>query len=648
MYLDTILPTKTQTGHGGLGLMGGMGYPILLSVNGLFFEHSLSAHPPSSLRYALDQTYQMLSCRVALNDSSADHTEANFLIYADGVLQAVAARVRKGEAPRYMEARLYGAKQVELVVESRNAEGCHALWIDPVLHESAPMIMTGVLNRTHIMMPQRPRVVRRCIAIVADDRVASMADNFLSSLYRNGNVKDCHVVILAEENSELIPSIARKFGAQVIEVRRVVDYAPIWIKTAAYSLAHIVQADQYLVFDIDMLVIDQVRALFHTIDTASDLAILAARESWIPHHLTLGSLISEQAEPYGGQPENASLLQMTPREFGYNLIVNGGVFGGGRKALLALDNTMRAMSPGGIIWMDQRIDLPWREQALFNLALARLECGHEIDERYNTQLLRRDDVVIHVQEEHILAACGHKPVNVLHYNGDVGREKYRGMESFYLHVSPCKFSGYSEDGLESYLAALFAYASKQVQDGGVFNAHIYESLLGMDNVLRFIASLCREMEPESILDINTNQGAVGGCLASYATSCKAKITRISEKDTPLFDALPDHITKEIERLSGSLFVHCKRLSKEDQKFDLIAMDTSLSEKNTSMLILLSAKLLNPGGSILIHDRCNPLCDMNVVAQKLRQDGLKIKSNRDFRPSFEDQKVYVIGVSRDEE
>jgi hypothetical protein len=105
--------------------------------------------------------------------------------------------------------------------------------------------------------------------------------------------------------------------------------------------------------------------------------------------------------------------------------------------------------------------------------------------------------------------------------------------------------------------------------------------------------------------------------------------------------------EKIEHLSGNVFVLCKRLVKESRKFDLIVMDTSLNETNTSMLILLADKLLNPGGSILIHDRCNPLCDMNVVAQKLRQDGFKIKSNRDFRPSFENQKVYLLGVSRDE-
>ena len=647
MYLDTMIPTKTQTGYGGLGILGGMGYPILLSVNGVFFEHGLSAHPPSSLRYALNQAFQMLTCHVALNDSSSDHAEANFLIYADGILQAVAARVRKGDPPRYMEARLYNAKQIELVIESRSPEGCHAIWVDPILHDSAPMTMTGVLNRTHILMPNRPRVVRRCIAMVADDKMASMTGNFLGSLYRNGNVKDCHVVVITEEGSELIPQIAQKFGAQIIEVRRVVDYAPIWIKTAAYSLAHIVQADQYLVFDTDMLVIEQVRSLFHSMNTANDLAILAARESWIPHHLTLGNLISEQEEPYGGQHDAASLLRMTPREYEYNLIVNGGVFGGGRKAMLALDNTMRAMSPHGIIWMDQRIDLPWREQALFNLALARLECGHEIDERYNTQLLHKEDVDIHIQDDHILAACGTKPVNVLHYNGDNGRVKYKGMEDFYRYVTPCKFNGYTEEWLESYLSKLFVYASRQAQEGGIFNAHAYENLLNMDNVLRFIGSWCLELKPEAILDMNTMQGAVGGCLAEYASNHGSKITRISEGETPLFGMISNS-AKDMEVITGNLFVVSKNMAKCGRKFDVIAIDTSLNEKNTSMLILLAAKLLNTGGSILIHDRCNPLCDMDVVAQKIRQDGLKITSNRYFRPAFENQKVYLIGVSSNEE
>ena len=645
MFLDSIVPSQMQTGYGGVGLSGGMGYPVLLSVNNQFYEHSISAHPPSRLRYDLEKPCQLLSCRVALNDSAGDDAEATFMIYADGILQAVASRVRKHERPRALEARLYHAKQIELVVESTHPDGCHALWIDPVLHESASPVMCGVLNRVHIVLPQKPRTVRNCIGIVGDDRTAEMLDNFLGSLYENGQVKDCHVVIMAEQGSTRVPVIARKYRAQLVEVRRVVDYAPIWIKTAAYSLAHIVQADRYLVFDSDMLVLDQVKSIFASLEAINTDSILAVRETWIPRGVTLGELLLQHMEPYAGNSATQGTLNLSPREMNYEFIVNGGLFGGSRKALLALDNVMRAMSPEGIIWMDQRTDLPWREQALFNLALARLGCGQELDARYNTQLLRQPDVDIQVHDSRIVALNDQKSVNVLHFNGDKGRERYLGLEEFYLQVRPCEFGNGLDDNYENFEEILHRYALRKSRESGPISAYAYDRLIKIDNSLRFVYQTCLDSAPERLLDLQTDQGAIGVCMAYYASKNIGHVTRLAEKETELIAELPEDIKACIEELTGNVFVSCKKMIAEKKQFGIVALDTSMNEKNTFMLAILASQLMDKKGAIILHDKNNPLCSIESVTRKLRQEGFSVKSNLKFRPDFENNKAYVIEKER---
>jgi hypothetical protein len=641
MFLDLIEPQKVTTGYGGIGISGGMGYPVLLTICGVFYEHSISAHPPSSLVYSLSTPYDLFSCRVALNDSSAENSEANFMIYADGILQGVASNVKKNERPRLLEARLHGTKNIELVVESNNPEGCHAVWIDPVLHDHAPAVMCGVLNRVHIIAPDKPRVVRNCIGIVGDDNVADMIDNFLGSLYKNGNVTDCHIVILADQNSERIPVIAKKYRAQVVEVRRVVEYAPIWIKTAAYSLAHLVQAENYLVFDSDMLVLDQIRTVFDSMRVFSQNSILAVRESLVNQGDKLGFLVSSQVEPYLGSEESRSLLSLSQREFDYDFIVNGGLFGGSRKAMLALDNMMRSMVPEGIIWMDQRPDLPWREQAMFNIALARMNCAQELDIRYNTQLLRQPDVEIEVHASRLIATRNKKPVSVLHFNGDSGRERYKGIEEFFTQVRPCEFGNGLDDIYEEFEEELHKYAHKKLRTCSSINSYIYERMTKLDNTLRFIYQACIEFSPESILDIQTDKGVVGGCLTYYAAKNASKVIRVSEEVESFIADIPQEYKIVIEDRNENAFVACKQMVKQGQKFDFIVLDTSMNEKNTSMLIMLAFQLVSENGHIVIHDSANPLCDMAAVAKKLKSGKLNAKSNLAFRPDFEMNKVYIL-------
>ncbi len=97
------------------------------------------------------------------------------------------------------------------------------------------------------------------------------------------------------------------------------------------------------------------------------------------------------------------------------MIVNDGLFAGSRKALLALDATIRQM-PDAPAWVDESGGVCWRNQFVFNLALARLHCGVELKPEFNLQL-HTQSVKIWWDAERVRAAWGNTPVRVLHLSG---------------------------------------------------------------------------------------------------------------------------------------------------------------------------------------------------------------------------------------
>ena len=89
---------------------------------------------------------------------------------------------------------------------------------------------------------------------------------------------------------------------------------------------------------------------------------------------------------YGGRPNDVHrLLGTYDAEPAYPLVVNDGLFAGSRNALLAVDGVIAGMREAEA-WLAERPDISWRNQFIFNLALARLDCGVPLDSTYNVQL----------------------------------------------------------------------------------------------------------------------------------------------------------------------------------------------------------------------------------------------------------------------
>ena len=137
-----------------------------------------------------------------------------------------------------------------------------------------------------------------------------------------------------------------------------------------------------------MVILGSMTPIFEALETGvvADHQLLVCREQGIPATQTLGRQITECANAYRGGPHDAELLGLTAREYDYNIVINSGLYAGPKKALLSLDNEIRAMMPEAAFWESHALpDVWWREQAIMNLALARLNSAVVLDWSYNLQ-----------------------------------------------------------------------------------------------------------------------------------------------------------------------------------------------------------------------------------------------------------------------
>jgi hypothetical protein len=284
---------------------------------------------------------------------------------------------------------------------------------------SATTMLTDPLERMDIEVPARLPGVGRCVATIISPDFESMLDDMLGSLAANGACDDARVVVFVLRGSPGCDEvIARHDAVQIAcRARHGVNVAS---KSVLYSVARMVEADSYLCLDADMLVLSSLAPVFSMVEDSPSERIFACAEGTGDRHGDLGGALLGR---YGGEPGDIErMLGTRGDEARYPFVVNDGLFAGGRDAMLALDEEMRAM-PGAVAWLDERPDLPWRNEFVFNLALARLRCGAELPQRYNVQL---DAGEVDIDEDgsgRLRVSREGGPVGVLHLNGR-GRTKY--------------------------------------------------------------------------------------------------------------------------------------------------------------------------------------------------------------------------------
>ena len=609
-YLDALEPVYTRVGYGSLGTGGALGYEgRAVSVDGSRFDHALSTHPPARLVYDLGGAFRRFHCRVALSDEVPDGCSyADFSVRADGREVALVPGVWAGAGSVELSVDVEGARYLELAVNTRRWERCHAVWVEPVLDLGGPVVepamFTDCLGRADIAVPVSKPRAERCLATVASPGFEDLLDDMLGSLHANGGCGDALVVVITLGASARVAEVAAKHGAMLIRANPRARVNAM-SKAMLYSIAHLVDADRFICLDADTLVLGDLGPLFGALDACADGSVLVCREG---NHSGFTSL-ADFMYAYGGVADDIErILGRAHDEGSYSLVVNDGVFAGTRSALLALDAAIRAM-PDAVAWCDENRRITWRNQLVFNLALARLRCGVELDAAYNVQL-HTQDVSLDLTGARPRAVWQGRDVRVLHLSGS-GRRKYPALRGVYGRVEDPVWDA-GDGAYDAFLGALRAWVGRHGLSALAWSfygtpsgyARVHDS--GAFPLFGLLHYLVRANGCVRVLECGTARGVSTACLASAVAHREgARVVTYDVADFPerqgLWHALPATMRECIDARLGDSLEGMQAELAAGERYHAALLDSDHAGEHVWAEFSLARELVVPGGLILIHD-----------------------------------------------
>jgi predicted O-methyltransferase YrrM len=611
-HLDELTPLQARVGYGRLGTEGELGYEGKeVTVRGARYRHALSTHPPARLLYHLGAAASRFRCRVALNDDVPAGASADFAVAVDGRTVATAYDVAAGEPPRAVEASVAGGRLLELLVTTSRWDWSHAVWLDPEI-DGAPAharaaTAADCLGRAEIELPPDLPPAGRCIATVASPGFDHLLDDMLGSLAANGGCGDARVVVLLLGADPACERVVAKHRALPVTCR---PRAPVNVgsKALLYSIAHVVDAERYLCLDADTLVLGDLSPLFAAVDACPEGSVLACREGNGGGYRDLAHILGHAYA--GADGDVARILGEDRGEGAYELVVNDGVFAGSRAALLGLDAAVRAM-PGAVGWLDERPDVGWRNQAVFNLALARLRCGVELDPSYNVQL-HTSDVRVERRLDPPRVTWQGRPVRILHVNGH-GRNRHPRLRGLYARVDDPLAGTGDGDLYAAFLSALRGWAGTHgtraltwsfYGNRDAASARVRDP--SMLPVLALLHYLVRAQGCVRVLETGTARGVSAACLASaVAHRDGGRVVTFdpwrAEERAELWGRLPEPMRSSIEERPVDSVAGMQDALAAGERYDAALLDSIHSEEHLGAELALARELVCPGGLILVHD-----------------------------------------------
>jgi predicted O-methyltransferase YrrM len=611
-YLDEFPPLASTVGYGTFGRGGDLGYEgKSVIVQGRRHHHALSSHAPARLLFRLGGAYTTFRCAVGFNDDVRPNvSHCDFAVVVDGRQACNPVHVVAGMAPKDLIADITGAQLLELIVTTSHWEHCHSVWLDPIVDCSpmaAPERVLDCLGRAEIVVPAvRPRATR-CIATVATGSFAALLDDMLGSLRANADCEDALLVVFSLHDEERCRRVADKYGATVIPCIPCARLS-VNIKAVLYSVARVVDAEHYLCLDADMLVLRDLRPVFAALDACPAGSVLVCREGNNNGYRDLNHALTTT---YGGRLGDVRrLLGNVNREGEYPVVVNDGLFAGSRTALLAVDAVIAGM-PEAQAWLAERPDIGWRNQFIFNLALARLDCAALLDSTYNVQL-HVHDIDLRWSGGRIEASWNGAAVRVVHFSG-AGKRKYPEWRGLFSGVRR-PLSGHGGGNLyEAYQRALRVWLGRFGVDALTW------SFYGMSDarsarvgdpstfpLLALLHYLVRANGCIRVVEAGTAKGVSTACLAS-AVAHRHGGRVVTFDPTPhderleLWSALPPEISACIEqRRVGSVEGMVAAIAAGEQ-YQAALLDSIHSEEQVWNEFQRAVQLVCVGGLILIHD-----------------------------------------------
>lgn len=631
VYMETLDPQTASVGCGVLGRHGELGYEgKRVRVCGQPFSHALSTHGPARLVYQLEGRFQRLICHVAMNDDvPPEAASADFWVRADGRMVAIARNVRPHQVPRLLVADLRGAREVELIVQHRPWEYCHAVWLDPFLVSEEPVSpprLISTLERAEILAPAPLPRAELCIATVGSPGFEDWLDDFLGSVCANAQCPEALLVIFFFGDSERIQQVARKYGAHIILCNGLRPLSAA-CKSVLYSAGRVIDAEKFICLDADMLVLDDLRPIVAAIDATPPGSILACREAGFHRDL-------EQAldRVYAGKPSEVTAFlgaDATPT-LRSSLVVNDGIFAGSRVALCGLDQFLRGLDRPADWVDDPEANIYWRNQFIFNLALAHLGIGVELDSRYNVQI--NFEAIQFRDDNGLLAAdSDNRHVAIAHFNG-AGKHKEIAWRGRFRTVEQPLVSCQESPSLQQFLDALRRWIGKYGTRAMAWSfygtadarsAHIAHPSSFL--LLTTLHHLIRSNGCHRVIETGTARGVSAACLASaVAHRQDAQVVTLDNHAFPereiLWNALPDETRRAIVPRQTDILAGLQIAVEEGETYQAALLDSQHTAEHVLKEFALVTQLVCPGGLILIHDAILPLGTVGSALNEIAKQG----------------------------
>lgn len=435
LYLDDLPLVKHNVGFGNLGRHGSLGYENQkVIVKERRIRHALSTHPPASLTYHLAGQYQKLETSVGFNDDVAwEITSADFNIYADGELVGAAKKITPGDPLFKIEANLQGAKELRLEVRTDQWDSCHAIWVEPLLFhkdstKAGSSMLIDCLGRAEIEQLNNGTVEPSeiCIATVASPEYETWLESFLASLKKHGGCEDALVVVFSFNCSSHMKKLIDQYGAVCVNCHNLTQ-VNMASKSVLYSVSKVISARTYLCLDVDMLVLRSLRGIVEALSILPQHTVLTCRDS-----ANISNLEKALVGLYGSS--RTELQQFAGRSalklLDYPYVVNDGFIAATQSGMNRIDTVIRNF-PNAASWVSMKSNsIPWRNQFVFNLALAKLGSTVLMNDTMNWQL-NHQEVIFDKEDRIVKTKETRNPVTCLHYNGG-GRNTHQNIRKEYL------------------------------------------------------------------------------------------------------------------------------------------------------------------------------------------------------------------------
>lgn len=550
-----------EIGHGYLGTYGDSGYGIIVSVNGNSYDHYVSAHPDSLLRYKIPENAQYFSCELALNDSSEDFASVDVEFIVDGNTQYYAHNIGKFCIVN-VEFLLDDNSILEIKTTATNKIICHSLILNPSFSNKKPKYLLCPIHKSKISTEYYTKEKYDvCIASVINDGFVEYA-KLLHKTILSKTARNIKFVYFGEA-TPLTTEFCKSINATLIEIVCVYELninekksLSIYHKPSSYCVAKLINADIYCILDVDMICASDISNLIERIESNSNTSISVCKDSHT-EGLCYGDLVMSEWSAYKGSNRDGITLQLKPNEINSSLIINSGVIAGKKKAILGIEDTLRRMMPSSLFYLNQNLNVPVREQALMNLAMIRYSDVEVLHKKYNLQVLW-EEVEINFDGKEINANSEEFEPCLVHFNGDI-----------------------SKPYLDEFVTNFYAqktYNLDRIKCGSK------------------IAEELKDKKMVKILDLQNDSGIVLSFIK--ATKCKSyKVERITNQEKIIINAFEEPFSKAIE----DKMLEVKQTKYKANRFDAVIVGNLDNAINVSILLDDAMDLVAEDGFILFNE-----------------------------------------------